>query len=198
MTEFNKDALFQKVLQAENAFYKILESRMALSKIIAAQGGRCTLMEAFTMDVYASEQQTYFIEFCTTLADFVNNSEMKPTQVEIHDYFQERKQYPARHTGMLAKPHPEGVPQGCQIMFRGEKCQYEFWLVLTADPSYMARDAQTMGYDLSTARDQQLNRERLLQSGFITVDDDPETTTRLQKHARQKGESFIMLKSQDK
>jgi hypothetical protein len=199
MTDFDEDVLFQRVLKAETAFYDTLEARMALSKAIRSRGdGRCSMLEAFTMDLYKSEQQHHFIEFCKTLSDFVQNSKIKPTQVEIHDYFQERKAYPSRFTSMLAKPYPNGVPQGCHISFRGENCEYEYWLVLTSDPSYMAKDAKSMGYDLSTVRDQQLNRERLLQSGFITVDDDPETTKRLQKHARDQGESIIMLDDKDK
>lgn len=193
MVDFEKDPLFQKVLQAENAFYKSLESRMTLSKIISDRGGRGTVTEAFFMNLHASEQQTQFIEFCKTLADFVNQSEMKPSQIEIHDYFQERKAYPTRFTSMLAKPYPKGVPHGCQILFRGTKCQYEYWLVLTTDPSYLAKDARNMGYDLSNPQDQQLNRARLLQSGFIVVDQDPDTAKRLQKHVQDQGETLIML-----
>ena len=193
MADLEKDPLFQKVLQAENGFYTNLESRMTLSKIISDRGGRGTVTEAFFMNLYASEQQTQFINFCKTLADFVNQSEMKPSQVEIHDYFQERKAYPTRFTSMLAKPYPNGVPQGCQILFRGVKCDYEYWIVLTTDPSYLAKDARNMGYDLSNPQDQQLNRARLLQSGFIVVDEDPDTAKRLQKHVQDQGETLIML-----
>jgi len=166
------DPLFQEVLKAEDLFYKTLEARMGLSQIISSRGGRCSLLEKLTLDAYREQQTDAFVNFCKTLNEFVQKSPLKATQIEIHDYFQERKTYPTRYTGMLARPYPEGLPEGCKIMFRGTECQYEFWLVLTTDPAYMAKDAQRMGYNWATRQDQQLNRQRLPQSGFVVVAED--------------------------
>jgi hypothetical protein len=187
------DPLFQEVLKTETAFYNTLEARMGLSQVISSRGGRCSMMEKFTLDAYAEKQQNDFVAFCKAMADFVQNSPLKANQIEIHDYFQERKTYPTRYTGMLARPYPEGLPEGCKIMFRGNECQYEFWLVLTTDPAYMAKDAQRMGYNWATKRDQQLNRQRLLQSGFIVVAEDPETRKRLQKQVQANGDNLLLL-----